>query len=247
VGEFLVSARGHQITARQFNEASPESFQVYLLGQALSFALVKCGLEPIHATTVVVNGEAVAFLGNSGMGKSTLAACFLDAGYGMLTDDLLILKPKSGVFMAYPGPPRIKLYPRLAIRFLGTASEGVAMNSESKKLVLPLDETRTSTSPTPLKALYTLAGPRQAAGKHPIRIQKLTARESFLELIKNTFNSRVVNPDRLERQFKQTSQVVSHMVVKKLSYPRVLARLPAVRDAILGDLNNIERRAACGD
>jgi hypothetical protein len=247
VGEFLVSARGHQITTRQFDEASPESFRVYLLGQALSFALVKCGLEPIHATTVVVNGEAVAFLGNSGMGKSTLAACFLEAGYGLLTDDLLILKPKSGVFMAYPGPQRIKLYPRLASRFLGTASNGVAMNSESGKLVLPLHETRTSTRPTPLKALYTLAAPRQLARKHPIRIQKLTARESFLELVKNTFNSKVVNPDRLRRQFKQTAQVVSQMLVNKLWYPRVLARLPAVRDAILSDLNNIERRAACSD
>ena len=40
VGEFLVSAGGDRITARQFGEASPESFQVYLLGQALSFALL---------------------------------------------------------------------------------------------------------------------------------------------------------------------------------------------------------------
>jgi len=246
VGEFLVSAGGHQIIARQFDDASPESFRVYLLGQALSFALVKCGLEPIHATSVVVNGEAVAFLGSSGMGKSTLAACFLEAGYGMLTDDLLILRPKSGAFIAYPGPSRIKLYPRLASRFLGTASNGVAMNSESEKLVLPLHEARTRTSPARLKALYTLAAPWQAAGKHPVRIQKLTARESFLELVRNTFNSRVVNPDRLERQFKQTAHVVSQMLVKKLSYPRVLAQLPAVRDAILQDLD-ITGRAACGD
>ena len=59
VGEFLVSARGHQIVARQFDQASPESFQVYLLGQALSFALVKSGFEPLHATVVVVDGEAI--------------------------------------------------------------------------------------------------------------------------------------------------------------------------------------------
>jgi hypothetical protein len=65
VGEFLVSASGERITARQFEQASPESFQVYLLGQALSFALVKCGFEPLHATAVVVNREAVAFLGEA--------------------------------------------------------------------------------------------------------------------------------------------------------------------------------------
>jgi hypothetical protein len=149
VGEFLVSAGGHQITARQFDEASPESFQVYLLGQALSFALVKCGFEPLHATTVVVNGEAIAFLGESGSGKSTLAACFLEAGHGMLTDDLPILKKIAGVFMAYPGPPRIKLYPELARRFLGNASNGVAMNSETRKLILPLGM---SPAPAPLES-----------------------------------------------------------------------------------------------
>ena len=69
-----------------------------------------------------------------------------------------------------------------------------------------------------------------------------------MALVKNTFNSRIVNSARLERQFRQTAQVVSAMPVKKLSYPRVLSQLPAVRDAILADLSSAgEQRAACGD
>lgn len=251
VGEFLVSARGHQIRARRFDEASRESFEVYLLGQALSFALVKCGLEPLHATTVVVNGEAVAFLGESGFGKSTLAACFLAAGYAILTDDLLILekdgKKGDGVFHAYPGPPRIKLYPQLARRFLGTASAGVAMNSASQKLVLPLGPALVSPAPIPLRALYVLGAPRTSPRRQPICISTLSSRESFLELVKNTFNYRVVNPDRLQRQFKQTAQVVEAMAVKRVSYPRILAQIAAVRDEILADLLAGGRRAACGD
>ncbi|MGH9539097.1 MAG: hypothetical protein ACRD3H_14315 [Terriglobales bacterium] len=251
VGEFLVSAHGHQICARRFDEASRESFEVYLLGQALSFALVKCRLEPLHATSVVVNGEAVAFLGESGFGKSTLAACFLAAGYAILTDDVLILrkdgKKDGGFFYAYPGPPRIKLYPQLVRRFLGSASAGVAMNSASQKLVLPLGAARVSPGPIPLKALYALEAPRPSPRRQPIRIVSLTSRESFLELVKNTFNYRIVNPDRLQRQFKQTAQVVETMAVKRVSYPRILARIAAVRDEILADLAASSRRAACGD
>ena len=69
-----------------------------------------------------------------------------------------------------------------------------------------------------------------------------------MALVKNTFNYRVVNSARLERQFKQTAQLVSTIPVKKLSYPRVLAQLPAVRDAILADLNSAdEEQAACAD
>jgi hypothetical protein len=238
VGEFMVSARGHQITARQFEEADQESFQVYLLGQALSFALVKCGFEPLHATTVVVNGKAVVFLGESGFGKSSLAACFLAADHRMLTDDLLILKKFAGGLWAYPGPPRIKLFPKQARKFLGDASNGVAMNSGTQKLILPLDRTRSSDTPVPLKAIYTLAPPREVFRKQPIRFKTLSPRESFLELVKNTFNYRVLDTGRLERQFNETARMVSAMSVRKIFYARVLSQLPAVRDAILADLNS---------
>ena len=247
VGEFLISADGRRITGRQFDEAHGESFQVYLLGQALSSALVKKGFEPLHATTVVVNGEAAVLLGESGFGKSSLAACFLEAGHRMLTDDLLVLQRFGGEFLAYPGPPRIKLFPKVARRFLGSAANGVAMNSGTKKLILPLDRTRSSATPVPLKTIYTLDAPRQVFRKQQIRIAVLSPRESFLELVKNTFNYRIVNRDRLERQFKETTRVVSVTPVKKISYSRVLAHLPAVRDAILADLTANEQHAACGN
>ena len=82
VGECLVSKNGRQISCYRSSEANAESFNVYLLGQALSFALVKNGIEPLHATAVVVEGRAVALLGYCGFGKSTLAAEFLRQGIG---------------------------------------------------------------------------------------------------------------------------------------------------------------------
>src|SRR5207249_6938123 len=74
VGEFLIAGDGRQMFCRQFDVATSESFHVYMLGQALSFALVRLGFEPIHATVVVVDRQGIAFLGDSGFGKSTLAA-----------------------------------------------------------------------------------------------------------------------------------------------------------------------------
>ena len=248
VGEFLISATGRRISGRQFDETHGESFQVYLLGQALSFALVKQGFEPLHATAVAINGKGAVLLGESGFGKSSLAASFLEGGHRMLTDDLLILQRFRGEFLAYPGPPRIKLFPKLARRFLRNAAKGVAMNSGTKKLVFPLDRTQSSAIPVPVKAIYTLAGPRQVFRNQQINITVLSPRESFMELVKNTFNYRIVNPDRLQRQFEKTAEVVSMVPVKRISYPRVLADLPAVRDAILADLKSTnDERAACGD
>lgn len=196
----------------------------------------------------MVNGKAAGLLGSSGFGKSSLAACFLDAGHRLLTDDLLILRPTGRGVMAYPGPQRIKLFPKLARRFLPEAAGGVAMNWGSKKLVLPLHHSRSALVPVPLKGICALLPPRSKGRKDAIRISTLPPRESFIALVKNTFNYRIVNPARVERQFEAATHVVSVMAVKKVSYPPILARLPAVRDALLPDLNSTdERQAACGD
>src|SRR5439155_25506227 len=135
VGEYLVAADGRSIDCRSVDGSSSESFQVYMLGQALSYALVRQRFEPLHAAVVVVGDQAVAFLGQSGFGKSSLAACFLQAGHRLLTDDLLLLQHRHDRVLAYPGPPRIKLFERTAGRFLDDAADLVAMNAATTKRV----------------------------------------------------------------------------------------------------------------
>src|SRR5579883_2322201 len=68
LGEILISSDGRSLACYCESESTSESLYVYVLGQALSFALVKNGIEPLHATGVVVHGEAVVFLGDCGFG-----------------------------------------------------------------------------------------------------------------------------------------------------------------------------------
>jgi hypothetical protein len=236
IGEFVVAADGRRITHRQQNAASFESFQVYMLGQALSFALVKQCFEPLHATAVVVDGQAIAFLGDNAFGKSSLAACFLEAGHPMLTDDLLILRPGPDGVLAYPGPPRIKLFRRVARRFLGEAGHRGGMNAETDKLIVPIEGERRCSRPVRLKAIYTLAAPRDACRRSDVSIEPLSAREVFVELIKGTFNRRLVSRQRLERQFSFVGALSELVPMRKLIYPRALDRLPEVRSMLLADL-----------
>jgi len=236
VGEFLVSRDGLQILCRQAEITSTESFQIYMLGQALSFALVKRGFEPIQATTVVINGEAVVFLGSKGFGKSTLAAAFISAGYPVLTDDLLILQPAGNRFMAYPGPARIELCPKIARQLLGTLADGARMNTDTEKLILPLQGKQICSLPVPVRAVYALAAPQEVSPNQAIRFETLSIHESFLELVKNTFNYPVVDAGRLTRQLEQTSHLASLLPVRRLSIPRNLAQLASSRKAIVADL-----------
>lgn len=236
--EFLVSADGCRIACRELNGASIESFQTHLLGQVLSFALIKNGIEPLHATAVVIDGEAVAFLGDCGYGKSSLGAAFLQLGYRLLTDDLLVLKEESDRFEAYPGPPRIKLFPEVAKHLLRKRINGIPMNNDTPKLVIPLREKQTVPphSAFPLKAIYVLTPPTASSGSQRISIRPLTSQRAFIELIKNTFNAVIVEPQRLERQFDLATRLAARVLAKALSYPRDLGLISQVRESILREV-----------
>jgi hypothetical protein len=234
--EFLISADGRRIAARSLDAGTPEGFQSHLLGPALSFALIRQGLDPLHATAITVAGHAAAFLGDSGFGKSSLAASFLAAGHRLLTDDLLVLTEAPTGFAAHPGPPRLKLYPQTARRLLPGA-QGARMMRGTPKLLFPLESTQLASGPIPLRAMYVIVAPVTGSGPSRVTIRRLRERHACLALIRNTFNASAVDRDRLTRQLALTAGVAASVPIKSISYPRSFARLPDVRDAILADLH----------
>ncbi len=230
--EFLVSPDGHQVSARTINGSTHESFQAYFLTQALSFALVKQGIEPLHATAVVIHGGVVAFAADCGLGKSTLAAAFLAAGYPLLTDDLLVTQRRAREIIAFPGSPRIKLFRQIAHRILGKQFHGIPMNRLTSKLIIPLNTTSYQNYPAPLRTIYILQPP----SKSRVSIRSLSPRRALMALIANTSNPVSIDPARLSRQLRIFTKIVERVPVKSLSYPRNLSRLPDVIAAIEHDI-----------
>lgn len=234
--DFLISPDGRRICGRPTREGiSQESFHTYLLGVALSFSLIKLGFDPLHSTVVAVKGRGVGFLGKSGYGKSSLAGAFLQAGYPIVTDDLLVLKEDAAGFSAYPGPPRIKLLPEVARVLIGEKVAGVPMNPLTSKLIIPLNRKQSLQTVVPLQALYVLNPPLAGVRNDRITIRRLSQRRALLALLKHSFNDWVSEPARLNFQFHLYSQIVSKVTIKFISYPRRLASLSSVRDAILRD------------
>lgn len=234
--EFLIAADGRKVACRSLDETSHEVFQTYLLGQVLSFALLKRGIESLHSTAVVVDGEAVGFVGDCGYGKSSLGAAFLQAGHPLLTDDLLVVEEDAHGVLAYPGVPRIKLFPEIARGLLGEGIVGTPMNNLTPKLVIPLGRKLFCRDVSPLRAIYVLTFPAGSSRNDRITIRALSPRRAFLELLKDTFNAMVLEPARLTRQFDLAARLAGKVPVKSLSFPRSLDRLPSVREAILSDL-----------
>jgi hypothetical protein len=217
-----------------------ESFQTYALGRIFSFALVKKGYEPLHAATVVVNQQAVAFLGAGGFGKSSLAACFVAAGYPLLTDDVLRLEEQGGRYMAFPGPPRLKLFPRVARLYLGDVSAGIPINNMSlnRKCVFSLRAAQACAAPTPLGAIYVVTAPRGVYRKQAIAVNSMPAVEALVKVLRFSHNHELTGRNRLARQFEAARLLIEKVPIRSLSHPRILSSLSDVKTAILGDLRN---------
>jgi hypothetical protein len=237
--EFLVSADGHDIAYHPLPRASTESLTTYLLGQALSFSFLAFGVEPLHGTVVEIDGEAVAFLGDCGYGKSTLGAAFLRLGYPILTDDLMVLESTATGYAVHPGMPRLKLFPSVARRVLGVERGGPRLNDGTSKQILPLAAGQAARRPAPLRAIYVLAEPARAVHRtaRRIELERIAGGGALLEVIKGSFNIIVVDRDRLERQFAFATKLAATVPVTRLSYPRSLSLLPAVCEAVLADLS----------
>jgi hypothetical protein len=235
--ELLVSPGGRRITFRGLNGAVDETFRryPYLLTQALSFALLQQGAEQLHATAVVVDGQAVALLGDSGYGKSTLAAAFLRAGHRLLTDDLLVIKESAAGFTGEPGPSQLKLYPHTARKMLKRRLGSTPMAPHTRKLIIDLPAPSGMGKPVPIRALYLLPRP-DGRRIHRIGIRPLFGRRALLAVLSNVFNAVVRDRNRLERQFLWASRLTQAVPIKSLSYPRQLRCLPAVIEAIEQDL-----------
>lgn len=84
---------GARIFVAPLAGADAEKVRVYLLGTCMGALLMLRRTLPLHGSAVVIDGRAYAFLGDSGVGKSTLAAALVHRGYSLLSDDVIAARP----------------------------------------------------------------------------------------------------------------------------------------------------------
>lgn len=86
-------------------------FKIFLFGTCFAALLLQRKIICLHSAGIIQNGKVNLFLGNSGMGKSTLTSFFIKHGYQFLGDDVLPLKfgDKHQVQVGY-SVPTVKLW-----------------------------------------------------------------------------------------------------------------------------------------
>jgi hypothetical protein len=241
LAEFIVDREGLTVVcSRRNRRVTPYTVRHLVLDHVFPFLLNLRGRAAIHATAIQCSRGVCAFTGPGGAGKSTLAASFARAGYPSLGDDCLALDV-DGQVMAVPAYPGHRLWTD-TVHALAADQEKpvwVAHYSYKRRVLHPVETSTFPDRPSPLIRIYRITRP--VAGEEPVSapaIEPLSPREAFLELVSSTFPVDVTEPEMLERHFRFVSRVTELVPIRRLRVPNDFALLPAVREAVLADLDN---------
>jgi hypothetical protein len=183
VGRYLIRD-GRTILVERDAGASDRNLRLFLLGSAFGALLHQRGLLPLHANAIDIGGRVIAFCGHSGAGKSTIAAWFHDRGYKVLADDVCVVAFDAGRPLAFPGPPRLRLW-REALEASGRIPEDYdpSFDDQAKYDVPTRHATRSD--PLPLDRIYML---RRAPEEMPqTSFGRLRGVDAVDALVSNTY------------------------------------------------------------
>ncbi|MEA5506359.1 hypothetical protein VB735_25260 [Halotia wernerae UHCC 0503] len=231
VGKFLVS-EGREIVIEPVMAVEEALLRTIVLGPILSILLRQRGLLVLHASCVEIKNHAVAFMGGSGWGKSTLAAAFHSQGYEILTDDVMPVEIITGGVIVLPTYPQFKLCPEAATA-LGHNIESLSLVSQNSfKLAYKFPRGFQQT-PLPLQRIYVLS----KGTEH--EITSLKPQDAFVELVRHTrAMSLVTEPEFLTSHLRLCTELVRHVNFRCFTRKPCLTDLPELVKLVENDLAN---------
>jgi hypothetical protein len=112
-GEFEISGDLTDIVMREDPSGRTELLPILLAGTVSALLLNLRGHLVLHASAVALDGVALAFVGQSGRGKSTMAALMCVDGAELFTDDVLSVDPGPPT-TCIGGAPELRLRDKAA-------------------------------------------------------------------------------------------------------------------------------------
>ena len=201
-------------------------WQRFLAGQVLPFVAVLRGLEAFHASAVVLGDRAVAVVGGSGAGKTSLALNLVLRGLGLLNDDVLVLeRDKAGGVVAHPGPglANVRRDGSGLVERLEGAGLGTRLGETGDEARVALRRHR---GPARLAAVFYLD---RAAAAESATVERLAPVDPRL-LLASTFNLALRGPERLARQLEVCGAIAESSAIYRVACP------PSVDAAALAEL-----------
>jgi hypothetical protein len=206
-----------------------------LLDQVLPRVLSHLGELTVHASAVAAGNGAVIFLGHSGWGKSTLAALMHHQGYDLLSDDCILLRPKSGHAIAVPTYRSMRLWPESLHRVFPSSDVSERSSGAKRRLRVSGDE---DAAPRQVEGIYVLNDP--AVDRRTISIEPISPAALCVALIKHAFRLDVADRAAAKTFLELCGAVARSVPGHALSYPRDFAVAPSLVSMLSRHLEGAE-------
>lgn len=212
-GDFVVSRDLSRVEVRQAAVGDRVHLvPVLLTGTVMAFLLTLRGNTLMHASAVGIDGRAIAFIGQSGRGKSTIAALMCASGATLVTDDVLVVRADDPP-TCVGGAPELRLRPNAA---------SIAHGYDPARSRTTLDE-RTGFAPTdaqtgefPLAAIVIPTPDREIS---EVRIDRLPPHVALFALLSFPRVDDWRRDDELTRDFAVFREIVSSVPLYAVSIP----------------------------
>ncbi|WP_271079229.1 hypothetical protein [Aurantiacibacter sp. MUD61] len=178
----------------------------------------------LHGSAVMIGGKALAIMGFSRRGKTTLAGALAKAGHPFLTEDVLALTPDGSNYSVAPQRPVLRVFDDTAAYLSG---EVASARGEKSELAESADVPAAKDA-APLGAICLLG----QGDVEQVTISRCDPAVALAEIMQHSFVLDVEDRARLSAHFERLAALANAVPCHHLDYPRDFARLPAVVTAI---------------
>jgi hypothetical protein len=205
----------------------------YLMGNLFAVLCHQRRLLPLHASAIATSRGAVAFLGTSGAGKSSMVAFLSKRGHRILADDVCLIDPAAPQHRrVLPVAPWLKLW-STTLEAMGESSHGLSrIFSDDEKYRYALQQPE---APARLAELILL---ERAESPAVVNFERLAPAHALHALLDLTYQSWLVRATgRTESYFLRCGQALEGARVTRMRRPWGFDAMEATLTALEGHLD----------
>lgn len=199
------------ITVRSDPRAPTDYSALLLAGSGLAHALAADGHPTLHASAVEVGGRAIAFIGPSGRGKTTLAGLLCGAGASMVTDDVLRCAVNGDDAHCFRGSSRLRLRPQAAALAEHLSAPELTADGRTSALA--------ELTELPVMPLAALVVPQPSRAAQRVETRRLRGRAAAAELLRSPRLIGWIDPTPATRYLDLCHRLVELVPVLELTVP----------------------------
>jgi hypothetical protein len=218
IADFIIDEDFKRVTCHPAVPGRSEVIPIVVPGTIVAFLLAMTGRCVLHGSAVDIGGHALAFVGVSGQGKSTLAAILCAAGASLVTDDVLPVEfaadelQTEQVYSIRSGH-EIRLRDKAASLADRFNKDAFRVTEDERRAVTP------TFSPAERLPLSAIVLPRPERQKDTVTARRMSAGEASLALGRCERIEGWRTRDHLRQQFIDIGRIVSSVPVYEVSVP----------------------------